>query len=85
MFFLTSPKYTTGAKRHFKQIAQLVDFDSIENEKKVVSYKKDLLHNITKFYVNLISLDTVTYYKPIKSNPNISVLQEAYCGVNQDE
>jgi len=85
MFFLTNTKFTAGAKRHFKDITKLFNFSLSENEKKVVTYKKELLFNITKFYVNLISLTTAQNFAPVAIKTNNQELINAFDMENQEE
>ena len=84
-YFLTNNKMSANARRFFKETAQIFNFTSSENEKKVVTYKKDLLINITKFYVNLISLETVKNYTPVAINTSSLSLETAFSLGNQNE
>ena len=70
LFFLTCNKYINSAKRFFRIISQLFKFKVIENEKNVVFYEREFLINLTKFYVNLISLESVNCYFHVGSESN---------------
>jgi len=61
--FLCSTKFASIAKSKFKLLIKFFHLEFKENERKETFYQKQFLKEFTKFYVNLVSLDIVKFYK----------------------
>jgi hypothetical protein len=84
LFFLTKPSFSAKTKKHFKDTAEIFNFKSTKNEKNVITYQVELLKNIIRYYVNLISLEVVKGFPPISTKQEFDGLKEIFSLNNQN-